>query len=101
METPSARENASTDYDKRVLTTKFLAQTRGDVGGVAIKFKYKTEGQYCVPWWPSVKSSRPKYGEEGLICVVCCVVGNAILSNVVSKLQSGELLRGRSLGHYG
>ena len=76
METPSARENASTDYDKRVLTTKFLAQTRGDVGGVAIKFKYKTEGQYCVPWWPSIKSSRPKYGEEGRICVVGGVVGN-------------------------
>ena len=95
------RESASTGHDQRVPTTKFLVQTRGDVGVVAMKFKYKTEGQYWVPWWPSVKSSRPKYGEEGLICVVCCVVGNAILSNVVSKLQSGELLRGRSLGHYG
>ena len=95
------RESASTGYDQCVPTTKFLVQTRGDVGVVAIQFKYKTEGQYCVPWWPSVKSSRPKYGEEGLICVVCCVVGNAILSNVVSKLQSGEPLRGRSSGHYG
>ena len=70
------RESASTGHDQRVPTTKFLVQTRGDVGVVAMKFKYKTEGQYWVPCWPSVKSSRPKYGEEGLICAIGGVVGN-------------------------